>query len=134
MYNVFITHPWQENDGYSELIGWINNSEIAGSINITSDFDKSKLPEGADLRAALVEQIEASDCVVIIEKMFENYGGWMMHEFMTAKQAGKRIILVKTIANTVKKRATVPMSVEGGADVTIIWHELTFIRTLGQGV
>ena len=108
--------------------------KITDKITITSDPDKSKLPEGADLRAALVEQINAADCVLLIENMFGSYSGWMMQEFLAAREARKRIILMKTLANTVKQRATVPMTVEGGVDTVSIWHERTIINLISQGI
>lgn len=134
MYNIFITHAFRDDADYNEIVSWLKNSNFIDKINITSEPDKSKLPEGTDLRAALVDQIDAADCVVVIEKMFENASGWMMHEFLTARNAHKRIILMKTLANTVKKRVTVPMSVDGGADVTLIWHEFTFTEAIRQGI
>ena len=133
-YNIFITHAFKEDSEYNELRTWIENAPYADKLGITSDPDKSKLPEGADLRAALVDQIKAADCVLLIENMFGGYSGWMMHEFLTAREAGKRIILVKTLANTVKQRATVPMTVEGGVDTVSIWHERTLINLLKQGI
>lgn len=133
-YNIFITHAWKDDKDYSELASWIEKADFADKLNIVSDPDRSKLPEGADLRAALVDQINASDCVLLIENMFGNYSGWMMHEFLAAKQAGKRIILMKTLANTVKQRATVPMTIEGGVDTVSIWHERTILTHLRQGI
>ena len=133
-YNIFITHAWKEDKEYDELKTWLERSPLADKITITSDPDKSKLPEGADLRAALVEQINAADCVLLIENMFGSYSGWMMQEFLAAREARKRIILMKTLANTVKQRATVPMTVEGGVDTVSIWHESTIINIISQGI
>lgn len=133
-YNIFITHAWKEDKEYDELKTWLERSQLADKIAITSDPDKSKLPEGADLRAALVEQINAADCVLLIENMFGSYSGWMMQEFLAAREARKRIILMKTLANTVKQRATVPMTVEGGVDTVSIWHERTIINLIKQGI
>jgi len=133
-YNIFITHAWKEDKEYDELKSWLERSPLADKIAITSDPDKSKLPDGADLRAALVEQINAADCVLLIENMFGSYSGWMMQEFLAAREARKRIILMKTLANTVKQRATVPMTVEGGVDTVSIWHERTILNLIKQGI
>jgi len=133
-YNIFITHAWKDDKEYDKLKSWLERSPLADKIAITSDPDKSKLPDGADLRAALVEQINAADCVLLIENMFGSYSGWMMQEFLAAREARKRIILMKTLANTVKQRATVPMTVEGGVDTVSIWHERTILNLIKQGI
>ena len=135
-YNVFITHGWQDDEEYSEVVSWIKNSEIADQINITSMTDKASLDaaDGHTLRLALSDQIEAADCVIILGSMYAKYAGWLDHEFVTSKNLDKRIILIKPLARAFAKNAIVPFPVQGAAHVVLTWHEPSLINALSQGL
>jgi len=99
-YDLFISHAWRYNSGYSRMISFLDNAPYFRYRNYSVSQHSPVLnPEGlygkVTLTSALDKQIRSVNCVLILSGMYASHRYWIKKEIEIASSYAKPIIGVR---------------------------------------
>jgi hypothetical protein len=92
-YRLFISHAWRYSEGYNRAVKFLNDANNFSWSNYSVPVDKKF--EGmneAQLQQQLANQINPTQCVIVLAGMYAHYSGWISYEMAYAKALGKPIL------------------------------------------
>ena len=95
-YNLFISHAWDYNSDYYNLINLLDNYPYFSYKNYSvPEHDALDTKTNKELEEALNRQIAPTSVVLIIAGMYYNHRKWIQKEIDIAKAKGKPIIVIR---------------------------------------
>lgn len=96
MYNLFISHAWDYNEAYYNLVNMLNSAQYFSYKNYSvPEHDRLDTRTNQELEIALYSQISPCSCVLIIAGMYYNHRHWLQKEIDIANYYKKPIIVVR---------------------------------------
>lgn len=95
-YNLFISHAWDYNSDYYNLVDLLTNCPSFSFKNYSvPQHDALNTKTNKELEEALNRQIAPTSVVLIIAGMYYNHRKWIQKEIEIANQKGKPIIVIR---------------------------------------
>ena len=96
IYNLFISHAWDYNSDYYNLVDLLSNYPYFNFKNYSvPQHDALNTKTNWELEEALNRQIAPTSVVLIIAGMYYNNRKWIQKEIEIAKSKGKPIIVIR---------------------------------------
>lgn len=96
IYNLFISHAWDYNSDYYNLVDLLSNYPYFNFKNYSvPQHDALNTKTNWELEEALNRQIAPTSVVLIIAGMYYNNRKWIQKEIEIAKAKGKPIIVIR---------------------------------------
>lgn len=96
IYNLFISHAWDYNSDYYNLVDLLSNYPYFNFKNYSvPQHDALNTKTNWELEEALNRQIAQTSVVLIIAGMYYNNRKWIQKEIEIAKAKGKPIIVIR---------------------------------------
>lgn len=96
IYNLFISHAWDYNSDYYNLVDLLSNYPYFNFKNYSvPQHDALNTKTNWELEEALNRQIAQTSVVLIIAGMYYNNRKWIQKEIEIAKSKGKPIIVIR---------------------------------------
>lgn len=96
IYNLFISHAWDYNSDYYNLVDLLSNYPYFNFKNYSvPQHDALNTKTNWELEEALNRQIAPTCVVLIIAGMYYNNRKWIQKEIEIAKAKGKPIIVIR---------------------------------------
>ena len=96
IYNLFISHAWDYNSDYYNLVDLLSNYPYFNFKNYSvPQHDALNTKTNWELEEALNRQIAPTSVVLIIAGMYYNNRKWIRKEKEIAKAKGKPIIVIR---------------------------------------
>lgn len=96
IYNLFISHAWDYNSDYYNLVDLLSNYPYFNFKNYSvPQHDALNTKTNWELEQALNRQIAPTSVVLIIAGMYYNNRKWIQKEIEIAKAKGKPIIVIR---------------------------------------
>lgn len=96
IYNLFISHAWDYNSDYYNLVDLLSNYPYFNFKNYSvPQHDALNTKTNWELEEALNRQIAPTYVVLIIAGMYYNNRKWIQKEIEIAKAKGKPIIVIR---------------------------------------
>lgn len=136
-YNLFISHAWDYNDEYYNLVNKLEKVKSDES----NDFDyinysvpshdpvtvegKSQTERDKILSQALYNQIRPTHVVLILAGMYVNHRDWILKELGIAKGFNKPILAIQPWGSE-----RMPVIVQDYADEIVGWNTPTIVSAI----
>ncbi|WP_405220531.1 TIR domain-containing protein [Lentisalinibacter sediminis] len=122
---VYVTHTFSESDDYLRLFEYIESNPNFFYVNTSKP---EELPSGGSeaFKAALREQIEAAETVVVLGSLFEKKRDWIQYQIDAAQALGRPIIAMKPFGGVLP----MPAEVSQAAREEPEWNEREIVDAL----
>lgn len=115
---VFVTHVFTESDDYLRVFEYLESVDRFYYLNVSNP---NLTPEGGaeGFKAALREQIEASEAVIVLASAHAAKRDWVDYQINAAKAMGRPLILVNAFGNV----TVAPGDLVSQVDEALDWNE-----------
>jgi Thoeris protein ThsB, TIR-like domain len=95
-YRLFISHAWDYHESYNRLVEMLNNAPnfIYSNYSVPKS-EGFKRMSAADLRQQLKNQINPTQCAIILGGMWVSHSDWIQFEIDHAATVNKPILGIK---------------------------------------
>ena len=96
-YNLFISHSWNYNDAYDNLVSLLDAKPYFEYKNysVPKNDPIHNAPNDYQLKEAIRKQMQPVNCVLILAGVYSTYSKWINIEIDLAKSMGKKIIAIE---------------------------------------
>jgi hypothetical protein len=92
-YRLFISHAWRYSEGYNRAVKFLYDANNFSWSNYSVPVDKKfEGMSDAQLQQQLANQINPTQCVIVLAGMYSHYSTWITYEMAYAKALGKPIL------------------------------------------
>ena len=124
--NLFISHAWSYDSHYNKVVEWLNAEPNFSWKNYSvPNHDACSETTNAGLKKCLTNQINPSQCVIILSGMWVAHSGWIQYEIDEAVRLNKTIIGVRPWG-----QERTPVAVQNAADVMVNWQSSSIIQAI----
>jgi hypothetical protein len=124
--NLFISHAWSYDSHYNKVVEWLNEEPNFSWKNYSvPSHDACSQKTTSGLKQCLTNQINPSQCVIILAGMWVAHSEWIQYEIDEALRLGKTIIGVRPWG-----QEKTPTAVQNAADVMVNWQSASIIQAI----
>ena len=125
-YRLFISHAWHRSEDYDRLVGMLDRAYDLEWRNYSVPEEKAKDAEDTEaLTAALRQQMQPTQCILVVSGMYAAYSDWIQQEIELAAGWGKPIIGITPRGNVM-----MPQAVSSVADIVVGWDTPAIVRAI----
>lgn len=129
MYNLFISHSWNYNNTYDDLVRLLNNKPYFSYKNysVPKNDPIHNASNDYQLKSAIRQQMRPASCVLILAGVYATYSKWINIEIELAKELNKKIIAIEPRAS--KSTSTI---VKNSADIIVRWNTDSIVNAIRE--
>lgn len=129
MYNLFISHSWNYNNTYDDLVRLLNNKPYFSYKNysVPKNDPIHNASNDYQLKSAIRQQMRPASCVLILAGVYATYSKWINIEIELAKELNKKIIAIEPRAS--KSTSTI---VKNSADRIVRWNTDSIVNAIRE--
>lgn len=125
-YNLFISHAWDYNSDYYNLINLLDNCPYFSYKNYSvPEHDALDTKTNKELEEALNRQIAPTSVVLIIAGMYYNHRKWIQKEIDIAKAKGKPIIVIRP-----RGAERMPSELISDEYIRVNWNSTSIVKAI----
>ena len=125
-YNLFISHAWDYNSDYYNLINLLDNYPYFSYKNYSVlEHDALDTKTNKELEEALNRQIAPTSVVLIIAGMYYNHRKWIQKEIDIAKAKGKPIIVIRP-----RGAERMPSELISDEYIRVNWNSTSIVKAI----
>lgn len=130
--NLFISHAWLYSDRYDGVVRLLNNADNFQwknhsvpqhdpAIDPNTDFGRNKLIQ------ALRNQIQTTNCIIVVAGMYVNARYWIQKEIEIAKGWNKPIVSIRR-----RGQQRTPQDLVDISDKTVNWNTSSLVSAIRE--
>lgn len=124
--NLFISHAWSYSSHYNKIVEWLNDEPNFSWKNYSvPSHDACSENNKSGLETCLTNQINPSQCVIILAGMWAAHSEWIQYEIDEAIRLRKTIIGVRPWG-----QEKIPVEIQNAANVMVNWQKESIIKAI----
>ncbi|MGP1577162.1 MAG: TIR domain-containing protein [Treponema sp.] len=127
MYNLFISHSWNYENHYNNLVDLLDKKEgfEYKNYSVPKDDPIHNAKSTKDLKEAIKAQMRPASCILILAGVYASYSKWINIEIELAKELNKKIIAIEPFGS--KRTSQV---VKDNADSIVRWNTNSIVDAI----
>ena len=122
-YQIFVTHPWDEDDDYLRLFEYLGDTKEFYYVNLSAATDK---PAGQEqVRAEIERQINNAEVVIVLSGQYPEHSEDLDLQLATAKRHAKPILAVEPFGPN-----NMDDAVREKADKIVPWYNRSIVDAI----
>lgn len=122
---IFVSHMFKADVDYLRVFEYLESVDRFYYVNVS---DPEVTPDGGaeGIKAALRDQIAASECVILLASLHGEQRDWVEFQLNAAKALNKPVILLESFGRT----TIMPGDLASKADEVVAWNERELVDAI----